>query len=58
MSGFEPFTWKSGWLARAIEWKNSVSSTAETSACPIPPSSAWYGQIVSEYLPPRSRLRV
>ena len=27
----------SGWLVRAIEWKKTASSIAETSACPMPP---------------------
>ncbi len=43
---------------RAIVWKKIASSTAETSAWPIPPSIAWYGQIVSLYLPPSSSVRV
>ena len=51
-------TWKSGWLERAIVWKKIASSTAETSAWPTPPSIAWYGQIVSVYLPLSSSFRV
>ena len=41
MSGLSPFTWNAGLLERAIVWKKTASSTAETSAWPTPPSIAW-----------------
>jgi hypothetical protein len=43
-AGFSPFTWNAAGEFRATEWKNTASSTAETSAWPILPSIAWYGQ--------------
>ena len=58
MSGECPFCWKSGCERRATEWKKIASSTAGTSACPMPPSIAWYGQIVSLYFPEASSSRV
>ena len=36
---------------RAIEWKKTASSTAETRAWPMPPSIEWYGHTTSGYLP-------
>ena len=47
-----------GWLDRAIVWKKIASSTDDTRAWLTPPSSAWYGQIVSRYLPLRASFRV
>ena len=47
MSGSKPLISNAGRARRAIAWKKKASSIAETSACPMPPSIAWYGQTVS-----------
>ena len=42
----------------AAEWKKIASSSAGTSAWPIPPSIEWNGQIVRLYFPSASSARV
>ena len=51
VSACVPLVSKWVWCLRAAAWKSAASITDGTSACESPPSSVWYGQMVSTYLP-------
>ena len=57
MRGFRPLISTRVGDCRAIAWKKTASSTAETIAWPIPPTIEWYGQTTSGYLPPSASRR-
>ncbi len=57
MRGFCPLTSARVGVWRAIAWKKTASSTADTIAWPMPPTIEWYGHTTRGYLPPSARRR-